>query len=330
MITKGIKIYAFDDNGNILDSTLTDGKGGFIFNRVGFMEDFSIKVMEEKDMELKVALFNYDGAFKGLLFLDQENSFKYSKIILEAAADLETQYLEDESQGIVYGQIFKQLPGDYKSGMTIYAFDEQGNVIDAAKMDDNGNFAFSRLVPHKQYLFRLDESVSDFNIAMLDANGNIIEKNKVVDGAWTYGKLNTDRYNTKQLAIDESQMIAAEEPIQAEESTKKPAPLKQISIEGRELFQFEFRDDQLTESDFARLSAIAEAFKKNQNQIIGIESYAGADEKQGQTSFSGKRTAAIAQYLFKEGVPIENMMVKNWETSKPIEDCQTKNCTEIE
>ena len=79
---EGILIYAFDDQGNKIDSTYTDGKGNFRFERLGASEDFRIKVLDEIDIDpLQVALFNYNGSFLGLLMLDGENSFQYSKIL---------------------------------------------------------------------------------------------------------------------------------------------------------------------------------------------------------------------------------------------------------
>ncbi|MEQ9186788.1 MAG: OmpA family protein [Cryomorphaceae bacterium] len=321
---EGIKVYAFDEDGNIVDSTYTDGKGNFTFSRLAQSEDFSIRVMDENDQALKVALYNYDGSFKGLLFLDDNMTFKYSKIILEAASELEGELAMDQSVGLFKGQIYKKLPGDYHDGLTVYAFDEDGNLIDVAEVDEEGNFQFSKLTKDQDYLFKFSEDDTEFNISLLDAEGKEFERAYATEGEWKFSKLQLDKYNMQALAAKDngSGSNTMSDYLDAQ---RKPLPKMEANA-----FSYDFRSADLATSDEKRLDEMIEVYRENPDAILSIKSYSDPAERTGNRSYSALRSAIIAQYLHNRGVPIENMRVANWETEKPIIDCSDKPCTEEE
>jgi len=321
---EGILVYAFDEEGNIVDSTYTDGKGNFTFKRLSQSEDFSIRVMDEDDKALKVALFNYDGSFKGLLFLDDNMSFKYSKIILEAASELEGAYAMDQSQGLLRGQIYQKLPGDYHEGLTVYAFDADGNLIDVAEVDQEGNFEFTKLTKEQDYLFKFSEEDTEFNISLLGADGKEFDKAYATDGEWKYSKLQLDQYKLRALAAndDGTGNNAMDDYL---ESTRKPLP-----VVGENTMSYGFRSAEISEVDKAQLDAMIQVYQDNPEAVISIQAHSDPAERTGNRSYSALRSALIAQYLHNRGVPVANMKVSNWESEKPVIDCSERPCTEEE
>lgn len=321
---EGILVYAFDEDGNTVDSTYTDGKGNFTFKRLSQSENFSIRVMDEDDEGLKVALFNYDGSFKGLLFLDENMSFQYSKIILEAASELEGEYAKDQSQGLLRGQIYQKLPGDYHEGLTVYAFDADGNLIDVAEVDEEGNFEFTKLTKEQDYLFKFSEEDTEFNISLLGADGKEFDKAYATDGEWKYSKLQLDQYKLRALAAkdDGTGSNAMDDYLK---STRKPLPMV-----GENTMSYGFRSAEISEADQAHLDALVQVYEDNPQAVISIQSYSDPAESTGNRSYSALRSAAIAQYLHSKGVPVTNMQVANWEAQKQIVDCSVQPCSDEE
>lgn len=329
----GIKVYAFDDQGNIIDSAYTDGNGGFTFTRLGKTEDFSIKVMDETDRRLQMALFNYDGSFRGMLHLDGDNKFKYSKIILEAIADLSPIKETDKSSGLMYGQVYKVLPGDYHQKMMLYAFDDQGNLIDAVPIDKDGNFMFSKLKPNVDYVFQLSEDDSEFNIALMDAQGNIIDRLHVFNGKWEYSILQHDQYRLKALQeVDVKMAVAAEvedTPIQATKVENKEGIKTDYQSNANFVLHFDYRDAVISSSDMEFVREAVSQLRKNKNLHILINSHTDPSEIKGDRSISGLRSAIIAQKLYAAGIDLERIHIVNYEAQRPQIDC-SEGCNEAD
>ncbi|MEX2596230.1 MAG: OmpA family protein [Salibacteraceae bacterium] len=327
----GIPIYAFDAEGNVIDSSYTDSKGNFKFDRLSSTENFSIKVMEQmEDTDLKVALFNFDGRFLGLLFLDKNNAFKYDKILLEAAKDLSMESSEDESSGMMFGQVYRELPGDYKEDLKIYAFDDDGNLIDVAQLDGNGKFQFSRLEKDVDYVFRITEEDEEFNIALMDQTGNILDRFHVFNGQWRYDKLSLEKYELQLLNVKD--LTATDLNFKnPNESAPKPdqgsTPNETQSSESIGI-HFAFRSSELDSESTGKLDQIIKAWRESQDKMINIECHADIKEIQKSRSYSAERSVAIARYMNDEGVPLDKLFIQNFEASQPSVDCETQQCSE--
>jgi outer membrane protein OmpA-like peptidoglycan-associated protein len=322
---QGIMVYAFDDKGNIIDSTLTDGKGNFTFERLSNSENFKIQVMDEiQDNPLNVALFNYNGTFLGLLALDGDNAFQYSKILLEAASELGSLDAKDKSQGLMYGQVYRELPGDYNNSLKIYAFDENGNLLDVAQMDDEGRFRFTKLTEDDNYVFRITEDDTEFNIALMDRSGNILDRLHVFNGQWTYDKLAYESYEIKLIEELDAAQAAGDL------SYKAKLIEEESNAEGKKTVLYGYRSAELNQDDLDQLDAIINRWEANPSEAIQIQSHSDKAEKKGSYSFSAERSVAVARYLHDQGVPLSAMFISNWESEQPIIDCATADCDESE
>lgn len=321
---EGIMVYAVDENGNILDSAMTDGQGNFKFTRLTSEKDFTMRVMDEEDKGMNVAFYDYQNKLNGFANLDQNNGFVYSKIILEAASELG--YLEiEDGQGIVFGRVFKKLPGDYKEGMKVYAYDESGNLIDEAYIDEQGNFQFKKLNSDANYTIRMEDEDDNANFALLDANGNIISEGESTNGEWTFDKLAHDEYlmATKQNISDTQMDI--------DKFKKKELPTNTTMASGFNTLYYDYKSSRFDQEDSALLASIVHALKADDGRYLRITSHIDPSEISGQRSLSAQRSVRIAQYLEASNISLDRITIENWEELKPINNCPIgTTCSESE
>lgn len=318
---EGIMVYAYDEAGNIVDSTLTDAQGNFQFERLSKEENFTLRVLDEDDSEMQVAFYNFKGHFEGAVELDSTNEFQYSKIILEAAAELGEMQGEDAEASKMYGQIYETLPADYESGMRIFALDSAGNVIDIATLDDEGKFVFTRLEREANYLIRLEDSDEDVSFNLLDADGNALDQMDEGDGMFSFHKLTREDHDLNRLDeasdshFDHGKYIIP----------KKAKPL----VSSDQTIYYEYQSYALSSDDSAMLASVVKAMQADQGRYIRIASHADPAEISGQRSRSAPRSVSVVNYLYEKGIGLERMYVQNWEDSKQVEPCPDGTpCTE--
>lgn len=329
----GIKLYALDDQGNVLDSAITDVKGNFKFKRLANQEEFVIEVVDADDLELlNVALFNFKGTFLGLLTLDDNKQFRYSKLILEAASELGKLGENDSRTALMYGQVYNILPGDYSKPYRIYAFDDEGVLRDVVFLSKDGKFKFTKLTRDESYNFKILDDNGEFNVILTDELGNVLDRLHIFNGEWTYDRLAFEQYQLK---------LMPEEDITSKETFLSALPEDEMVVEKNEeieitqgfigkILRFAFRSSTLKKADYDELDAIVTAWKNSEKQTIQIYSHIDKAEQKGNYSYSAERSVAIANYLFEKGVPLESMFIKNWEFDQQEVDCITKDCSETE
>ncbi|GAB4377125.1 MAG: hypothetical protein Kow0075_05160 [Salibacteraceae bacterium] len=309
----GIMIYAFDDQGNVIDSAMTDSKGNFRFTRLQRDENFVLKVDDNSDDELSIGFFNFDGHIDGYVKLDQTKSFTYSKIILEAAGDIGRLNEEDDSEVKIYGQIYKKLPGDYKSTSKIYALDESGNILDVATLDEDGKFVFTRLEKEANYTIKLEDENENVRFALLDAEGKVLDELSGDDGEWKFTKLDRDKYHAAlMVATDESEL-------------KQPV-VKGQSAGYDEVIYFDYRDYSLDDEDIAKLDKVAHLLQSDPQARLKIFGHHDYTEWNGDYSYATARSAEIASYLLRKGISTDRIFIKNWNDDKPVVDCRNIPC----
>lgn len=316
----GIKIYAIDENGNVIDSAYTDAEGKFQFTKLTRENEFTIQVADETDSEMQVAFFGYNNQLDGLIRLTEDNTFVYSKIVLEAASELGSMGETDDSQ-FVYGRVYSKLPGDYEEGMKVYAYDEDGNIIDEAYLDADGKFKFEKLRPDQTYFLSMDEA-SDAQFSLIDKDGNIITNLEQENGQWKFDKLAHDEYAMAMAALDKDNKL------RFEDFMTKQNKFEPLESDENTVF-FEYRNRELSADDSVLLGQIAATMKQHPEKFVRINAYADESEVLGQRSISSQRSVAIVQFLHDQGVSMDQFYVQNWEASKPLKDCNGPvPCTE--
>lgn len=316
----GMKVYAVDENGNILDSAYTDGEGNFRFERLKREAEFTLALEDSDDSELNIGFYGYDNKFAGMAKMDADNQFVYSKLVLEAAALLGEEEEEDLSE-LVFGQVFQKLPGDIEKGTKVYAYDEDGNIIDIAIVDENGKFEFKKLGADQAYSIRLDEEDITPTFALLDAQGNTISEQATEDGTWNFDKLAHDQYSMALIDANDAALDS--------EKYKPAKPIKNVAPSNAEIIYFDYRSEALTAEDSAILRPILASLEANADAFLRINSHIDPSETKGEWSYSAARTAAVATYFESSDVNMERVNVRNWEAEKLAIECSVADdCSE--
>lgn len=369
---QGIKIYAIDDAGNVIDSTYTDGKGNFEFSTLKKDETFTLSVADEVDTDLNIAFVNFEGHFEGSVKTDSSNLFVYSKIIIEAAAELGLDDYKDVVYEPLFGQLFKQLPGDYPTGTKIYAYDDDGNIIDIATIDDQGNFKFTKLLRDESYLFRTDDKNDDFVINVLDSEGSLVDRINVAEKTWAYTQLKreenkltaldeqdnsniglpgytpsdiqsnsinkgvdenkstVDQQDISSIEANDNQSATAEEKLDISIERYKTAEQINLSSNQKTIY-YNYKSYKLTDDDIEVLNMYVQQLRTDSSLALQMNSHTDPTEQTSQRSYSALRSVSIANYLYKNGVALDQIIITNWEDLKMAVDCPLEEeCLEQE
>ncbi len=320
-----LKVYLLDDDGNIIDSMMTDPRGRFNFQKLPSDKTYAFKVDEPEDLTL--SLYNDYNKIVEQTLLDEKGNFVYKKLTYMVAqfdpvkaVDL-TSTTYEEIDVEVYAQVFRKLPGDYEEGMKVIAYDEQGNVVGEAYTDKDGKFRFKKLKPEETYIFKIVGEDGNYQIITLDKEGNVLSKIiKNNNGEFEYKTLPIDKYKAVMLDITDQT---------GGPTYKKPAPKTQtISVDG-ENYLIYFRFDSFLLSDEAKttLDKVLKAFKNN---LYSIEVNSHTDirgPKVYNDTLSKRRTNSVIKYLVENGVNKERVEGNFFGKMMPIIDCKKIKCS---
>ena len=310
---EGIMVYAVDEQGNIIDSAMTDGAGNFAFKSLSRERDFTLQVMDEDDSGLNLGFYDYDGKLNGYAQLGADNTYNYSKLVLEAASELgEIEEIDDASY--VYGRAYIKLPGDYPEGTRIVALDPDGKIVEVSTLNKVGKFTFKNLAKDGSYFFRIEEDDDLAKIELLDRFGNLLQTPEKAGEIWVFDRLAHDKYSLALKTVDDSNL---DHDRFASETPKKDEAL----TSGENIIYFDYKSSILTEDDSLLLWGIVKAMRADEGRYLKLNSHTDQAESLGNRSFSALRSVAIVQYLDARGISTDRIYVQNWEDTKPIIDC---------
>jgi outer membrane protein OmpA-like peptidoglycan-associated protein len=163
----GARVFLYDENGNILETTVVNEEGLFAFSRLDPNSKYSIGLSDEVDPS-KGVLYGYDKYGNEVLLMD------YVKLGKQFNGN--PAWLEYEDTALTETESFKFDYGDLPpEGSIVYLTDEDDNIIDSAVVDENGEFRFLRLKPDQAYKIKLknadDMSMGLDRFFVVDAEG---------------------------------------------------------------------------------------------------------------------------------------------------------------
>ena len=313
----GTMIYVLSEDGEILDSVITDGKGRFVFEKLAADENYTFKIAEGNEA-FNLALLDKDNIIIDKAILNGEGNFAYKKLTYQVAQfeqlDLvETHLVEDAYSHQVFGQVYQKLPGDFGDSLKVFIYDEEGNFLGTAYTDMEGKFTFEKLKSDQNYFFKIEHRDEDFQLLTFDEEANIVDKViKNRFGQFKYAKLDMHHHEILlEEASDHQVMYYDNERIDLTKYT----------------VHYRFDKSNLESSEVEKLDKLVEVLKGKEGIKLEIISHTDTrGPKEYNLYLSQQRTKTVIAYLEQKGI-FEDLFVPNYYGElRPIIDCEKYNC----
>lgn len=213
-IPSDMVVQLIGENDFIIQQTITDSKGDFIFKQVDYNKAYSIKALSEEDLEL--SLKNQEGQYVADMLGDKNNVFTYRKIGADNSGTLSLIPKDMIDFALNEGHLSAQLiyedkVGDYPKGMKVMLVDEKVNSTLSTLTDEKGNFEFKKISMSTDYVLKTQETDDRMVLLIYDLKGNVVAQLKTNDqGEFTYRKLNPNYSNTLEIKETEEEAFGFE------------------------------------------------------------------------------------------------------------------------
>ncbi|MFH1321819.1 MAG: OmpA family protein [Bacteroidota bacterium] len=189
---EGIKIHLVNEQGKIVYTTTTDKRGNFIFEKLPYDQNFTIKT-DEQNPDLELLIFDENNEVTVQLTNNKEGKFVYKKLSYQQVGGLALLYTKDtniETEGITKS-FTGQLTGDKTdiSGMKVLLVNNDGEIVSSAIADDKGNFVFENLPYDNNYIIKTEEYNPDVALLVFNDKNVIAELATNEKGEFIYVKL---------------------------------------------------------------------------------------------------------------------------------------------
>ncbi|MBD3660854.1 MAG: PD40 domain-containing protein, partial [Arenibacter algicola] len=186
---ENIKATLVNSEGTTLEVAYSDSQGAFTFNNLPYNEDYLIKLDAEDQAVLQEGrFFIVDESGNKQMLLEQRNGgYNFKSLPADDLKEMNRLMAIDnnsiqEVDEFVQGSFYKKLPGDLNTKMIVYALNEDGEVIDSAYTEENGNFSFTTLPADENYLFKLKEEEPELMLALVNQEGRMVQNLSAEEG----------------------------------------------------------------------------------------------------------------------------------------------------
>ncbi len=314
--SEGMVIYALDEDGEIVDSVMTDQNGKFNFEKLNSDKNYSFKLKGAEE-EMNMAFLDDEDKVLELATINQNGSFTYKKLTYQVAQfepleEVDVQLIEDDLTHELMGQVYQKLPGDFQSGMKVFVYDEDGNLLGITETDEEGKFHFKKLKKDVNYFFKIEDEDDHFQLVTLDEFDRVLDKTiKNKHGQFTYSSLNLDHH----------ELLLAEE---------RDHYILDLNMERKDLegitIHYRFDSVEVRPVDKPILRDIIKNYS-NSTYMLEVHSYTdNRGSKAYNIALSKKRTDNVIRFLVRNGFPRENIIGNYSGMLNPVVDCNVQPC----
>jgi outer membrane protein OmpA-like peptidoglycan-associated protein len=315
---EGIEVYVLDSDGNIIDSVYTDANGKFKFEKLASDKNYTFRLKGEEAVEdFNLALLDAEDRLLEVATINNRGNFTYKKLTYQVAQfepieEVDVQIIEDIETHEIMGQVYQKLPGDFQSGMKVFVYDEDGNLLGITETDESGKFHFKKLQKDKNYFFKIEDEDDHFQLVTVDEFDRVIDKTvKNVNGQFKY----------KSLSLDEHKLLLAEE----RDHNILDFNYDKISLDDIQI-HYRFDSVEVRPIEKPKLNKIIETYK-NLDYVIEVHSYTDNRGSPVYNQYLSKvRTDKVIRYLSRRGFPREKIIGNYSGELNPVVDCETKEC----
>ena len=166
--SEGMEVYLVDEDGKIMYTTKLDKEGNFNFENLPPDQNFMVRI-QEAGKDLNMIVLNERGEVESKAKQTPEGDFEYERP-------------KDADRTGLFGNIFKELPGDFSGGLEVYLVDDRGNILYTTITDDDGNFNFENLPADHNYKIQLKDVEQEFSMVILNEEGELKPVDKADSG----------------------------------------------------------------------------------------------------------------------------------------------------
>ena len=319
-----ITVMLVDNDGNVVFKQLTDQHGNFNFKHLSLQENY---LLTTEDLDENLVLFVYDqeGNVVAQLKQNETGSFVYRKIKADYSNNLQAlaegeDVFEYNTMTLTGNFNYKALEGEFKDGLEVMLYDEQGIYITSTTTNERGEFRFTSLDPTISYLFAINEEnlpfeLEEFNLHVVNRYGEVVaDLVRGSEGFFTYRTLQATTSDLVTVSENDLNFTLTN---QAKESV---------------VIFFEKNSSYPASEDYKLLSDVIAYLKKNPSGSVQILAYADSRAHNEYNLYlSEKRGNRIKDYMVNRGVSPSRIKVSAYGESKLINACgDNVECAEEE
>jgi hypothetical protein len=181
------EISLLDENEKLLDKTMTDSEGRFVFKDALLEGNYSLKLDDSQETDLQNSeIFLARNPQEILFYMNDSRSgvFAFKKLAAgqpmtphSLKTQTESGAIVSETEGKLKGKFeYKKLP---KSVVKLQLLDQQENVIQVTKVKENGEFEFERYMVNQNYFISVEGGSGLSDIYQIYLSGQ--QKNVLVN-----------------------------------------------------------------------------------------------------------------------------------------------------
>jgi len=303
-----LKVILKDFNDVDKISVLTDHRGNFSFKNLSLTENYLLTINEDAQ-DLTLLIFDKLGNVTAQLKSNSKGQFLYRKLNGDFASNLK--YLDKNKEPefeldtkTISGNFnYRNLEGNFKDGLTVYIYSEDGILLATEKTNEKGEFRYRSLPISDNFLFKIEEngsslSMDEFTLFLEDRYGKkVAELQRGENGYFIFKPLGLNTNNNLSLITEDTLGIDYVPPALNNKHLVKKVYFNSNRAETKK-------------SDLEILNEIYSKMKANPELRLEINAYADSrSSDEYNLILSGKRGQWIVDYLVKKGIPKSKMIV---------------------
>lgn len=314
------KINLVDENGNIVQTVVTNEFGSFVFTNLPPDNNYLVKV-EEKDVSLpantRIILTNKSG--KEIQSANTGSSGTFTFTFL--AADKNTLKLMEVPDAELRIDFKGKFVGDDKKPLAntvVNLVNEKGEIIQSTKTDKFGAFHFENLPADQNVLFTVDETDPQLKnlkkIILTDNKGSVVKEIKTTEGAFKFSILPSEKTKLGVVYVDDPWLKV----IKMKNNSSEAKPNLTIV----EKIYYDYAKYEILPEAAKILDKVINLMERDPALIIEISSHTDARGKEiTNMKKSQQRADAAVEYIIKNGISKERISGKGYGESKLINKC---------
>jgi outer membrane protein OmpA-like peptidoglycan-associated protein/5-hydroxyisourate hydrolase-like protein (transthyretin family) len=209
-----IKVNLVNDSGRVVNSTMTNNNGNFVFKNLEPDKTYAIKVSDSDSRFMgkhKFYLADTTGKIVSITTIDDRNGGRFSFSKLPADLTKLSKLDAADTKINLAGSLLRGDSSKPISNVKINLVNAKGEVIQSATTNAFGAFVFTQLPPDETYEFRLADEDSKFapksKIVLTDKSGNTIKTFYVSNnGKFDFEVLVADTTSLKKMMVEDPQL----------------------------------------------------------------------------------------------------------------------------